>query len=233
MVERLDLLPAGADDAAGRYLETLKEGASRASIRAALARVACLVARVPCKNGNPIGRGGLAGVDLSRVPWAALSAELCAYVRAQLAAKYSPATVRLCTCALRGVLRVVGALDGMKMAATCAAKPKRRPRPYTPTGHARDDALRALRSLGLTLPSIVALDASAWRRGGTRLIVRGRSMRVPDELGDVLDRWVSVRGTEPGPLFCRTGKGGRVWSAEPISAEAARKAVRFRTALAA
>jgi hypothetical protein len=183
--------------------------------------VAGLAARVPTLHGRPIGR-----VDLDRVPWAALDTHRLAWLREQLSASVSPASVRQALVAVRGVLGLVGVLDDARMAATHVPKPKRRLRSFTPTGNASTDGIQVLRAVGLTLPMIVALDVSAWRVGATKLVVLGRVVRVPDALGDVLDHWVAVRGSAPGPLMCRTVKGGRVLPGEHLSIGAAAKACR-------
>jgi hypothetical protein len=224
-VDRLALLPPGHAAPATVYLARLSPR-SQVAMRRALAKVAILVARYPTKDGRPLG--GYARVDLDRVPWAALDAARLVHVREHLSASGSLATVRQALVAVRGVLGLVGVLDAARMAATKVPKSKPRVRAFAPTGNARTDALNVLRALGLTLPTALALDVSAWRVGGTRLLVRGRVVRVPDALGDVLDSWVSVRGDAPGPLVCRMVKGGRVSSALPLSISAASKALHQR-----
>lgn len=216
-MERLALLPPNGAAPASAYLSRLAPR-SQVTMRRALEAVAVLAARVPMVNGKPLGR-----VALDRVPWAALDAARLAWLREQLGQRYAPASVRQAMTAVRGVLGPE--LDADRLVATRVAKPKRPMRVFEPTGHARADALRALRACGLTLPAVIGLDVQAWRVGGTRLQVRGRSVRVPDALGDALDRWVTLRGAAQGPLVCRTVKGGRVLPTERLSIGAARKAV--------
>lgn len=212
-MERLQLLPLdGRQRDASTYLATLKPGASQTAMRRALVRVAVLVARYPMKDGRPLGR-----IDLDRTPWRALDAERLAWLRDQLLATSSPATARQALSAVRGVL--AGALDSAKRAATLVQAPKRRALPFVPTGHVRNDAIRALRSLKLTLPAILALPLEAWRAGATRV----GKVRVPDALGDHLDRWLEHRGAEPGPLFCALTTRGRPIPDRPIDVRQLRK----------
>jgi hypothetical protein len=92
-------------------------------------------------------------------------------------------------------------------------------RSFQPTGHVRDDAIRALRAVGLTLPRILALPLEAWRPGATRV----GKVKVPDALGDHLDRWLVARGSAPGPLFVGLSTRGRVLVGRPIVAAQLRK----------
>lgn len=210
-MERLDLLPPGPPGGAtpaSAYLAKLAPR-SQVSMRRALEGVAIEVARVPTLNGKPFGR-----VDLDRVPWAALDATRLAELRDRPG---SPSTRRQAMSAVRGVLAQLGALDAEKLSATMVRIPKASRAPWTPPAlgpsaspsEVRDAALAAVvRGLGLRPGVAVALDVTAFR--GWRLDVRGRVLRLPDPISDTIQRWLKVRGSEPGPLLLAVRRGGHL-----------------------
>lgn len=207
-MERLDLLPTGGATPASAYLAKLAPR-SQVSMRRALEGVAIEVARVPTLNGRPLGR-----VDLDRVPWAALDATRLAEVRDRPG---SPSTRRQAMSAVRGVLAQLDALDAEKMDATKVSIPKASRAPWTPPAlgpnaspsEVRDAALAGMvRGLGLRPGVAVALDVTAFR--GWRLDVRGRVLRLPDPISDTIERWLKVRGSEPGPLLLAVRRGGHL-----------------------
>jgi len=88
------------------------------------------------------------------------------------------------------------------------------PHPATRT---RDVALLAvLYGAGLRRAEVVALDVADYDAEAGVLNVRrakGRRQRgvhLPNGTGEALDGWLTLRGTEPGPLLCPVDKAGRV-----------------------
>lgn len=177
--------------------------------------------------------------DALAVNWAALRFQHTAAIRSKLIEKYSAATANKMLSALRGVLKAawrLGLMDaddytraadiksvsgstlpaGRALTAgeiaalleACASDP-------TPAG-ARDAALIALlRAGGLRRAEICALDLDDYTPADGQLIIKGkrnkeRTAYVTNGAADALADWLTVRGTEPGPLFCPVNKGGRV-----------------------
>jgi site-specific recombinase XerD len=89
-------------------------------------------------------------------------------------------------------------------------------RDTSPAG-ARDAALIAvLYGGGLRRSEAVALDLADYNREIGELVIRrgkGRKDRLAyaaNGAADALADWKTIRGAEPGPLFCHVNKGGRV-----------------------
>ncbi len=78
--------------------------------------------------------------------------------------------------------------------------------------------LRLLNDLALRRASVASLDFEHWERDRKALwvLVKGRAERrkkdLPQSTQDALERWATVRGSEPGPLFVRIRNGNRLTS---------------------
>jgi site-specific recombinase XerD len=86
-----------------------------------------------------------------------------------------------------------------------------------PVTRARDAALLAvLYGAGLRRAEVVALDVTDYDPASGALTVRhgkgrkGRLMHATNGASDALAAWLTVRGTEPGPLFLPVDKAGRI-----------------------
>ena len=170
--------------------------------------------------------------------WHAIGYQHAAAVRADLAARYSPASANKILAALRGVLREAMRLGLMSPSehskasdiASVRGSEAQKGRAVTraemrllfescardrrPTG-ARDAAVIAvLYAGGLRRSELVALDVADFAPGTGALTVRrgkGRKARVVyirRGAAKALAAWLLVRGEEPGPLFYPINKGG-------------------------
>jgi site-specific recombinase XerD len=181
-------------------------------------------------------------------PWPALRYEHTQAIRAQLAAKYAPATANKALCALRGVLREswrLGYLDADTYQRAADLKPVRGER--LPAGRmlqagevrtlfetcaadgshsAKLDAavLALLLGCGLRRAEAVGLTLSDYdaRAGELRVNGKGGKQRlVPVVNGSAkaLAAWLRVRGTDVGPLLCPVSRWGSV-ELRPMTAQA-------------
>lgn len=100
----------------------------------------------------------------------------------------------------------------------------------TPAG-LRDSALIALAwSTGLRRDELGGLVLADWTPGADSdgdLIVRGkgdkvRSAYVYNGAYSALVDWLTIRGNDPGPVFCVIGKGGKIHQAESLTGESLR-----------
>jgi integrase len=182
--------------------------------------------------------GGAVGADT--FPWGQLRYAHTQALRAELSRRFAPATANKHLAALRGVLReawrlghvcaedLTRAIDlepisgstlpaGRELSAgelralfeSCAGE--------SSPAAARDAALLGLLfGGGLRRAEAVALELADYRADGGELTVRagkGRKARVvylPKGGRAALLAWLSVRGSESGPLLCPVRKGGRV-----------------------
>jgi integrase len=222
----LPVVPQPADRHPAKvYIARLAPG-SRRTMRAALDVIAGIVSA---------GRH-----DAETLPWADVRYQHTTAVRTALMERYAPATANKMLAALLGALReawrlgqmnaedyrraadleavrgqtlhrgralAVGELRGLFEA--CA-------RDSSPAGR-RDAALLALLyGSGLRRSEAVNLDASDYAPETGELRVRrgkGRKDRlvyVPNGAAEALGVWLSLRGTEPGPLFHAVDKGGAI-----------------------
>lgn len=186
--------------------------------------------------------------DPLTLPWHKIRYEHSAAIRAQLQlAGYGVATVNQSLAALRGVLREsfrLGLIDAESYhRAADVADVKTTPQPAgralneveikamltscqdgTPTG-ARDLALVALAlGAGLRRSELVALDLADLEPDGG-LLVRGKGSKVRrlylvNGTKRAVDAWLAIRGTVPGPVFCRIGKGDRLHQDQRLTAQA-------------
>ncbi len=175
--------------------------------------------------------------DALSVEWSALRFQHTAAIRSHLAERYSAATANKMLSALRGTLKAawrlglmsaddyaraadVESITGSTLPAgralttgeitalldACAADP-------SPAG-ARDAAIIALlRAGGLRRAEVCALDLADYSPADGLLVIHGkrnkeRTAYVTNGAKDALDDWLTVRGNEPGALFCPINKGG-------------------------
>lgn len=221
----LTLAVAGDRHPAAVYLASLAPG-SRRTMRGALDAIAAILTQGRC---NAIA-----------LDWSLIRYQHAAAVRAVLADCYAPAGANKMLAALRGVLRAAWRLglmsaDDYQLAADVEAV-----RGSTlPAGRAlssgelralfracaddarpsgtRDAAILALAyGAGLRRSEIIALDLDHLDTESGALTVRrgkGRKDRVAYVANGALDAlrdWLRIRGSEPGALFWRVNKGGRM-----------------------
>lgn len=214
-----------AFDAAAAYLAQLGEGSQR-TMREALNKLADWASAGRCTPHD--------------LPWHLLRIEHTAALRTRLASSLAPATANKHLAALRGVLKqCLGAglmseeayRSAIDLPPVRGASPRRTPRlgalelrrlaeacgaDGSPAG-ARDEALLALLyGANLRRSEAVALELADLDLETGRLTIRGgrggspRTLEASDEARRVLERWILIRGPEPGPLFNPVNKGGRI-----------------------
>ena len=228
------------------YLASLAPG-SRRAMQGALNGIADLVS------------GGHA--DAMALNWAALRFQHTTAIRSALAERYKPATVNKSLSALRQVLkqawrlgqmtqeeyaraadlkgiigetlpagRALGSGELIALMSTCGNDD-------TPAG-ARDAAIIAIMySCGLRRAELVGLDLanSDSEAGELRVLGKRRKERiVPVVNGTVqaLADWLTVRGSEPGPLFVGIRRGGHLQHGERLTTEAIWHMLRRRASAA-
>ena len=210
---------------ANAYLDQLGEG-SRRTMREALAKLAHWASDGKC--------------DAETLPWHLLRIEHTAALRTRLSSKLAPATANKHLAALRGVLKQcwrhgdmsaeayqraidlppvrgnsprkpvqLGVAELKRLADACVGDP-------SPAG-ARDEALLALLyGASLRRSEAVALDFSDYDMDTDELCVGDSGAREPRrfvanaDARRALERWILIRGPEPGPLFNPVNKGGRI-----------------------
>jgi integrase len=220
-------LPADRNPAAV-YLARLGPG-SRRTMRQALDVVA-----VALTGGQGQGRDG------GSLEWSALRYQHTQAVRAALAGAYAPATVNKMLSAMRGVLKeawrlgLMSAEDYQRAADVQVVRNETMPkgRALTPgelsallaaceadsgPAGARDAAMLALLyGGGLRRSEAVGLDLADYNPETGAVTIR-RAKGGKDRTGYAtngaavaLADWLTVRGSEPGPLFLAVNKSGRV-----------------------
>lgn len=161
-------------------------------------------------------------------------------VRHELAARYAPATANRMIAALRGVLKEawrLGLMDAERYHHASvlhnvpwSTAPRGRTlsddelralfdacsQDQSPAG-ARDAALlTVLYGAGLGRSEATALDLCDYDVSSGAVTIRGtthdreRTLYAVDSAAEALDRWISIRGTAPGPLFVPIDKAGKV-----------------------
>lgn len=206
------------------YVAGLAKG-SRRTMRAALDKIADML---------------IGGATALTINWAALRFQHTAAIRARLAESYSAATANKMLSALRGVLKAAWRLGQMSSddysravdidrikgstlpagraltAGEIAALLEACAKDATAAG-ARDAALIALlRAAGLRRAEVCGLDVDDYSPAAGVLTVRhgkrnkSREIPIGNGTADALADWLTVRGTEPGPLFVPVNKGGRI-----------------------
>lgn len=227
------------------YLASLAEG-SRRTMRGALNAIARMV--------DP-------GQDLATFPWARLSFQHTAAIRARLAEGYRPATANKMLAALRGALRAAWRLGQMtaeeyaRTADLAAVKGSTLPRgralgagelralftacyqDLTPAG-ARDCALLAvLYGAGLRRAEAVALELADYDPASGALTVRAgkghkaRIAYVPAGGRQAVAAWLAMRGPWAGALFWPIDKAGNL-TPRPLSPAAVARILARRGAAA-
>jgi len=207
------------------YLEQLGSG-SRRTMREALTKLARWASDGRCGPQD--------------LPWHLLRIEHTAALRTRLGATLAPATANKHLAALRGVLKHcwrrglmsaeayqraidlppvsgpgrrrllrLGIEEIRRLDRRCAEDPG-------PAG-ARDAALLALlygaqlrraEAVGLELSDYDPRSGSLRVRGASRGVVR--RFAANEHARSALDRWIAIRGVDPGPLFNPVNKGGRI-----------------------
>ena len=214
-----------AEHPASVYLSGLNE-TSRRGMRYALDTVAKLLTEGKC--------------DSLTLDWAALRYKHTAAVRTVVINKYAPKTANNMLSGIRRVLKealrleLMDAVDYARAVDFSNVKVLKNPRGRalsaaeiaalirvcfnddTPLGK-RDAALIAiLRGTGLRRTETVNLDLSDFNLTTGEVGVRcgkggkDRTVYLPESALPVLERWINVRGIEPGSLLCHVNKAGRV-----------------------
>jgi integrase len=216
---------AAHPDLATAYLAQLGEG-SRRTMREALSKMAHWLSDDR--------------YDLHTLPWHRLRIEHTASLHARLKDSLAPATANKHLAALRGVLKQavqfellspvayqraidlppvrgtsprnpnrLGALELEKLARACADD-------TSPAG-ARDEALLALLyGASLRRSEAVALELADYELTTGLLLIRGaagssvRRFVATGATQRALERWLVIRGREPGPIFNPVNKAGRI-----------------------
>jgi integrase len=180
----------------------------------------------------------LGGADPWTYPWHRLRYRDTARVRAQLVERYAPATVNKILSSLRGVLKTCWRLGLMDAETYARAADVANVRAKTlPSGRAVErDEVRALFAAcddspagrrdaamlailyggGLRRAELCGLDLDDFDAGECLITVRsgkGRRDRIvylSKRACSLVNRWISARGTDGGPLFCPISAGGTV-----------------------
>jgi integrase/recombinase XerD len=217
--------PAAVDNPVLRYLNHLAPG-SRRTQRVALDRIAAL-----------LSRDEVTAVDL---PWHGLDQHQTESIRSALALRYAPTTANRMLAALRGVLKEAWQLglmdaDTYHRAASVDnvpwfTAPRGRvvsreeiealfaacDRDGTPAGTRDAALLTVLYAGGLRRSEVVALDVRDYDLSTGALTVRSttdsreRTIYATAGAALALERWITVRGTDPGPLFVPINRGQKI-----------------------
>ncbi len=218
--QKLDQHPAAI------YLAGLSTDTGRVSMKGTLEKIAAILTQ---------GRATVAQVDWSKVRFQHATA-----LRTKLLENgYKPATVNKYLSALRGVLKASWQLGQMmaedyhKAVSVKGVKGQALPagRELSPgelrsllngcaedpgPSGARDAAIIALLyGGGLRRAELVSLDLADYEPESGKLVISGKGHKerivwCNDGSKDALDDWLSVRGSDEGPLFCRIRKGGQI-----------------------
>jgi site-specific recombinase XerD len=230
--------------AATAYLASLKSAVGRRGMLSQLRKVARIL-------GAP---------DIDAVNWATLNAaNVRAILSALSTQNLAPASIAVALNALKGVARACwerGTLDTETYQRIRSIRPpagSRLPagrnidageritlmqttaRDKTPAG-VRDAAILAmLIATGMRRAELCALRTSDvdLQSGKLRVLGKGdkeRTVYLRNGALRYLRDWLSVRGYEPGPIFCRVNKGGRIFPAQPLSTTAMHKIITKRAA---
>jgi len=230
--------------AATAYLASLKSAVGRRGMLSQLRKVARLL--------------GFAEID--QVNWATLNAANVRAIVSRLTAEnLAPASIATALNALKGVARACwerGTLDTETYQRIRSIRPpagSRLPagrdidagerlalmqttaRDRTPAG-VRDAAILAmLIATGMRRAELCALRTSDvdLQSGKLRVIGKGdkeRTVYLRNGALRYLRDWLAIRGDGPGPIFCRVNKGGRIFTAQPLSTTAMHKIITKRAA---
>jgi len=230
--------------AATAYLASLKSAVGRRGMLSQLRKVARIL-------GAP---------DIDAVNWATLNAaNVRAILSALSTQNLAPASIATALNALKGVARACwerGTLDTETYQRIRSIRPpagSRLPagrdidagerlalmqttaRDRTPAG-VRDAAILAmLIATGMRRAELCALRTSDvdLQSGKLRVIGKGdkeRTVYLRNGALRYLRDWLAIRGDGPGPIFCRVNKGGRIFTAQPLSTTAMHKIITKRAA---
>jgi len=230
--------------AATAYLASLKSAVGRRGMLSQLRKVARLL--------------GFAEID--QVNWATLNAANVRAIVSRLTDEnLAPASIATALNALKGVARAAwerGTLDTETYQRIRSIRPpagSRLPagrdidagerlalmqttaRDRTPAG-VRDAAILAmLIATGMRRAELCALRTSDvdLQSGKLRVLGKGdkeRTVYLRNGALRYLRDWLAVRGYEPGPIFCRVNKGGRIFAGQPLSTTAMHKIITKRAA---
>jgi site-specific recombinase XerD len=207
------------------YLDSLGSNRSKATMVAGLDIMAKLLTNGEC--------------GAMTLNWAALRYRHTAALRSALEKKYAPASVNQMLCALRRVLKEALRLDLIdsqnysKAVDIKSIKQSRKPRgrALSPqeiaalmkscSGNSfvevRDTALIAiLRGGGIRRAEAVNLDLADFNLSTGALEIRegkgkkDRTVYLPESAIALVEKWLSLRGEEPGPLLFPIRKGGEI-----------------------
>ena len=232
----------GAQNAAAVYLAGLAPG-SRRTMRETLNVIAELLGVAAQLNTD--GQD----VRCLATPWGKLRYAHTVALRAALVERYAPATANKALSALRRVLQEAFRLEQLsaeeyqRAVLVPTVKGKREPKGRivtvsevtalmracaddpTPMGPRDAAMLAVLRGTGLRRAEIAALNVADYQRETGEMMVRGgkgnkdRRVWAPSGTRAALEAWLIQRGEEPGALFYRAFKGGRL-STKRITDEA-------------
>ncbi len=206
------------------YLSAVGEG-SRRTLRYSLNAIASLLTQGEC--------------DADTLDWSQLRYHHTAAVRVALRENFAPVTANKMLSALRRVLLEAYRLDLMSAQDYQKAVDfPNLPAESTPRGRSLDSAeiaallstchsdapldirdaalIAILRGAGVRRSELVKLDLKDFHQITGEVFVRqskrGKSRRVyvPKEAIPWIQKWLSLRGDEPGPLFCRIRRGGHL-----------------------
>ncbi|MBD2580116.1 site-specific integrase [Oscillatoria sp. FACHB-1406] len=227
------------------YLAGLSEGSQR-TIRSTLNAIASLLTAGEC--------------DALTLDWGKLRYHHAAAVRVALMnSSLAPVTANKMLCALRRVLKEAYKLDLIDADSYTKAidlpniEGESQPRGRALSGEEiaallagckgssardqRDAALIAiLRASGLRRSEVVKLAIHDWHPATNALEVRrgkrgkGRRVYLNAAAVEYLERWLALRGDEPGPLLCRIWKGGGLQLEHSLNSDAVWRILRGRAA---
>jgi site-specific recombinase XerD len=207
------------------YLDSLGSDRSKATMVAGLDIMAKLLTNGEC--------------GAMTLNWAALRYKHTAALRSALEKKYAPASVNQMLCALRRVLKealrldLIDPLDYSKAVDVRSVKQSGKPRgrALSPdeiaalvqscsgesTLDVRDAALIAiLRGGGIRRAEAVSLNLDDFNRSTGALEIRfgkgkkNRMVYLPEAAIALVEKWLNLRGEEPGPLLFPIRKGGEI-----------------------
>jgi integrase/recombinase XerD len=180
------------------------------------------------------------GADLDRLNWGALRYQHTAAIRDRIVQSYSPATANKILSAIRQTLKQAWLLGQMTAdeynraielePVTGETLPAGRElsqgeilalmttcqKDTNQNAGTRDAAIIGLMyAAGLRRNEVVKLDVADYDPETGKLILTGkrnkqRTAYITNGAADALQDWLTIRGTQPGPLFVEVNKGGKV-----------------------
>ena len=234
-------LPERSSDPAGIYLANLDSPASRDTMTGCLDRITRL------RLGKPLNDTGITAADMD---WSSIDYELASAIReAMTALPWKPSTLNKHLCAFRKVIEEawkLGMVDTdtyMRIQKIAGVKATRLPvgraisadeiaalmvacDDGTAKGARDGAAIGLMYSTGARRSEVVALTLADWNRHDRQFQVvgKGNKERLLSITADVvpwLNRWMRIRGWDPGRFLCPTFKGGAV-RVRPLSGQALR-----------